>query len=322
MQYLAYGPRGTGPAPARPESRHEACDLGVPVSPSQGGPGEFACRLLRAREIASTGDRSRQAMVLHLAVLEHQVGRTTAAHVVKSAERASLPAAERRAQGRYPLLALDRLVGAVVSEIDRAVRALLAALPTGLPAALEQSGLHLIGATADERRRSVSGWLSGDGPPPPASAFWIVVAGAPPLELATRAVPGPAPGEWGRPACPWCGGTAWLSLLTDASGAQAGTARPCRRLVCGRCAGGWAYPLLACPACGERDPHRSRPYALSGQSWVRIDACEACHNYIKTFDLRADGAEGVVPFVDELVTGGLDRWAQERGLHRRGRLAS
>jgi FdhE protein len=51
---------------------------------------------------------------------------------------------------------------------------------------------------------------------------------------------------------------------------------------------------------------------------VRIDACDTCRAYVKTFDLRERGGKDVVPLVDDVATLTLDVWAHEQGLQRSG----
>jgi formate dehydrogenase maturation protein FdhE len=47
---------------------------------------------------------------------------------------------------------------------------------------------------------------------------------------------------------------------------------------------------------------------------VRIEACETCRRYVKSIDLTADAR--AVPEVDDLVSLGMDLWAQEQGYAR------
>jgi FdhE protein len=49
---------------------------------------------------------------------------------------------------------------------------------------------------------------------------------------------------------------------------------------------------------------------------VRVDCCETCHGYVKTFDLRQAAARDVVPIVDDVATLSLDLWVQARGFQR------
>jgi formate dehydrogenase maturation protein FdhE len=50
---------------------------------------------------------------------------------------------------------------------------------------------------------------------------------------------------------------------------------------------------------------------------VRIEACDTCRSYIKTFDLRQPGARDIVPLVDDVASANVvDLWALDQGLQR------
>jgi FdhE protein len=107
------------------------------------------------------------------------------------------------------------------------------------------------------------------------------------------------------PICPLC-----------SSKPQAGALRPegdggKRSLICALCALEWDYRRIVCPACGEEDVHKLAVYTTKEFTHVRVEACDACHTYIKTVDLTKDGH--AVPVVDELATLPLDLWAIEHG---------
>jgi len=97
-----------------------------------------------------------------------------------------------------------------------------------------------------------------------------------------------------------------------------------RSLVCGRCAGWWTFPRATCTWCGEADPRRLPSYVAEerGQGGgtnlrgIRIDGCETCSSYVKTFDLREAGGIELVPLVDDVATVSLDLWANDQGLAR------
>jgi FdhE protein len=48
--------------------------------------------------------------------------------------------------------------------------------------------------------------------------------------------------------------------------------------------------------------------------YVRLDACDTCHAYIKSIDLSKNGK--AVPVVDELASVSLNLWAQENNYHK------
>ena len=126
--------------------------------------------------------------------------------------------------------------------------------------------------------------------------------------------------DWTGAACPACGGLPQVSVIAPESGEFMGGSP--RSLVCGRCAGSWSGPRATCAWCGEDDPRHVSPYVAEAPEPptlgpARIDACETCRAYIKTFDLRAEGGVlAVVPLVDDVATVALDVWAQGRGFAR------
>ena len=92
-----------------------------------------------------------------------------------------------------------------------------------------------------------------------------------------------------------------------------------RWLVCSRCATWWPFARAVCPTCGEDDSRKLAAYAVEDLEPARIDACDTCRAYIKSFDLRRPGGRDAVPLVDDVATLALDLWAHEQGLHRRAR---
>jgi hypothetical protein len=270
----------------------------------RGGPGDFGARLNRVRRLLEEEGAGSAAEPLRLleAVLRHQQGR------VQAVAPAPLGTA-----GIRPLLDLEAAVGPVAAEIVVAVAALDVAGGV-LPAPLAEAGRGLAEGSEDGRRAVVEGWL-GDGPGvDPRAAFWARVGAGPALEPAAAAVELPTREEWAEPLCPACGGPAQASAIAPETGEfMAGSPR---FLVCGRCASWWAFPRATCPWCGEDDPRRLVPYVPDGRRFVRVDACETCRSYTKTFDLREPGAKDVVPLVDDVATLALDVWAHEQGLER------
>ena len=105
--------------------------------------------------------------------------------------------------------------------------------------------------------------------------------------------------------CPLCGGKPQVGALRpEGDGGK-------RSLICSLCGMEWPYRRIVCPACGEEDVHKLAVYTAKEFSHVRVEACEACHSYIKTVDLTKDGH--AVPVVDELATIPLNLWATEHG---------
>jgi len=108
--------------------------------------------------------------------------------------------------------------------------------------------------------------------------------------------------------CPLCGSKPQVGALRpEGDGGK-------RSLICSLCAMEWDYGRIACAACGEEDPQKRPIYIANEFSYVRVEACESCHRYIKTVDLTKNGH--AVPVVDELALIPLDLWAAERGYQK------
>jgi formate dehydrogenase maturation protein FdhE len=105
------------------------------------------------------------------------------------------------------------------------------------------------------------------------------------------------------PICPLCSSKPLVGVLRpEGDGGK-------RSLICSLCATEWNYRRLVCPGCGEEDVHKLAVYSAKEISSVRVEACDTCHQYIKTVDMTKDG--NAVPVVDELATLPLNLWAQE-----------
>ena len=279
----------------------------------RGAPGDFEGRLARAEELLSQGGAAAAPLRLLVDVLRHQAAESRRPAVAASAERVASGAAGRLAAGRFPLLDVDAAVAPVAAGIVGAVTAL--DRPGGaLTDALAAVGRALTSVSDAERTGLAEAWLEDPSGPEPRFGFWARVAAGAVLEPARAAVTTPGRGEWTGSACPACGGLPQASVIAEESGEFMGGSP--RSLVCGRCAGWWTFPRATCPECGEDDPRRLAPFVPDGRRAVRVDACETCGSYIKTFDLRQAGAVSIVPLVDDVATVSLDVWAHDQGLHR------
>ena len=119
----------------------------------------------------------------------------------------------------------------------------------------------------------------------------------------------PSPSSGSTPMrCPRCGGPPVVAVLREEShGAK-------RSLLCAFCLHEWHCLRLVCPACGEQDFDKLPIYTAEQFAHARMDACDRCHQYIKTIDLTKDGL--AVPCVDDIASVSLDLWARERGYTR------
>jgi FdhE protein len=111
-----------------------------------------------------------------------------------------------------------------------------------------------------------------------------------------------------QPLCPFCGSRPQVAVLRqEGDGGK-------RSLVCALCATEWNFRRLACPNCGEENKDHLPVFAAEEFNYVRVDACDSCHTYIKSFDLTKNGH--AVPMVDELATVSLNLWAQENNYQK------
>ncbi len=108
--------------------------------------------------------------------------------------------------------------------------------------------------------------------------------------------------------CPVCGAPPVLGVLRpEGQGAK-------RALICSLCLTEHEYMRVICPACGERRFEALPIYTAEQFDYVRIDACDSCHRYLKTIDLTKNGL--AVHVVDDIASVSLDLWARERGYER------
>jgi formate dehydrogenase maturation protein FdhE len=147
-------------------------------------------------------------------------------------------------------------------------------------------------------------WLRGDELIP-VEAYLVRASAGPVLEAMDEPI-GTVAGER---CCPSCGGLPQLSYFAITG--EALVTGP-RYLLCSRCGHAWVFSRMVCAGCGERASDRLAIYREEEQfPHLRIDACQTCHQYLLTLDLRRDTA--AVPLVDELAALPLDLYARERG---------
>lgn len=111
---------------------------------------------------------------------------------------------------------------------------------------------------------------------------------------------------WLHPYCPICGSGPSMAQL-------AGT-EPARRrmLVCGSCGTRWRFSRMGCPFCEKTDDQGLSVLSVQGEKQFRIDYCDACHGYLKTY--AGEGNESVL--LTDWTSLHLDLLAKDRGLKR------
>jgi FdhE protein len=112
--------------------------------------------------------------------------------------------------------------------------------------------------------------------------------------------------RWLRSYCPTCGALAAMAQLVGTDPGRL------RFLSCGCCRSRWRYRRTGCPFCQSEDDHRLAVVAVEGESGLRIDYCEACGGYVKTYE--GQGNESVL--LADWTSLHLDIIARDRGLNR------
>ena len=112
--------------------------------------------------------------------------------------------------------------------------------------------------------------------------------------------------RWLRSYCPTCGSRPSMAQLVGADPGRL------RLLSCGRCKTRWRYRRIGCPFCENRNYDRLTVLLVEGEGGLRIDYCEGCRGYLKTYD--GEGSEEVL--LADWTSIHLDTVARDRGLIR------
>jgi FdhE protein len=83
--------------------------------------------------------------------------------------------------------------------------------------------------------------------------------------------------RWLRSCCPTCGSEPAMAHLTGVDPGRQ------RRLSCGCCGTRWRYGRTTCPFCAVQ-AHRLASLDVEGEAGLRIDYCDACRAYLKTYN--------------------------------------
>jgi FdhE protein len=112
--------------------------------------------------------------------------------------------------------------------------------------------------------------------------------------------------RWLRRYCPTCGSPPAMAQLVGVDPGRK------RLLTCGRCATQWRYVRTMCPFC-ESDAQKLTCIAIEGEGGLRVDYCETCKGYLKTYN--GEGDEQVL--LADWTSLHLDQLALDRGLQRK-----
>ena len=110
---------------------------------------------------------------------------------------------------------------------------------------------------------------------------------------------------WLRNYCPTCGSAPTMAHLIATGDGRA------RHLSCGCCHTFWRYRRRGCPFCEDADDRRLAVISFEGECGLRIDCCQACGGYLKTYT----GDNEVL--LADWTSLHLDVVANDRGLKRR-----
>ena len=114
--------------------------------------------------------------------------------------------------------------------------------------------------------------------------------------------------EWSENFCPICGRRpvmAWLKKLTEGRA---------RYLSCGGCRTLWHWRRVGCPYCGNDDLERIHIIEFDGKRTIRLDVCDECHAYLKTYG--EDDEPDI--YLRDWTTLHLDLSAEEQHLRKCG----
>jgi len=111
--------------------------------------------------------------------------------------------------------------------------------------------------------------------------------------------------HWLRNYCPTCGSLPAMAQL-------AGIESRLRHLSCGCCGTRWRFERARCPFCENRDDHQLGVVTIEGEEGLRIDYCESCSGYLKTY--AGTGSECLL--LADWSSLHLDIIAADRGLKR------
>jgi FdhE protein len=112
--------------------------------------------------------------------------------------------------------------------------------------------------------------------------------------------------HWLRGYCPICGSPPAMAQLVGIDPGRL------RLLSCGCCSMRWRFRRTGCPFCETPDDHRLSALAIEGEKYLRIDFCQSCHAYLKTYN--GEGSEPL--YLADWTSLHLDIIARDRGLKR------
>jgi FdhE protein len=111
--------------------------------------------------------------------------------------------------------------------------------------------------------------------------------------------------SWNKGYCPLCGSMPEISFLQGDEGQ--------RWLKCSFCSHEWRFARLVCPFCESDDHANLLVHYIAGREEERVEACNGCHRYVLSIDLRQRPDRSVLD-VAAIGLVHLDVIAQQKGL--------
>lgn len=243
-------------------------------------------RLDRARALLQASPWAREVLTLYVSLLEFQ-------KAVYGQSLANSNAAPLRQQ--FDLIAAQKHVPQLVALIRQSGPAMLKQQANEFSSFTPEQTLHVFESVLDNTHEFNAPYLL---------ARMIL---QPMAERLAETSVEPPPSVAGN-RCPRCQGEPQLAVIrAEGDGGK-------RSLLCSFCLAEWEYRRILCPVCGEHDNARLPRYNDENAPALRVEACDSCHSYLKSFDLTVDGL--IVPIVDEIATAPLDLWAAEKGYQK------
>ena len=112
--------------------------------------------------------------------------------------------------------------------------------------------------------------------------------------------------RWLRSYCPACGSPPAMAQLVGNDPGRL------RFLSCGCCGTQWRFQRTGCPFCENKDDHRLAILSIGGEGGLRLDYCEHCDGYLKTYS----GTGNETFLMADWTSLHLDILAHDRGLQR------
>jgi len=111
---------------------------------------------------------------------------------------------------------------------------------------------------------------------------------------------------WEGGNCPLCGEKPHYGLLSSEDGAK--------QLECWSCGTKWLHTRIKCPYCDNTDMEKLGFFTVEDNEKVRVNYCQKCCQYCKTFDARKFHADGdVVLTIHNLASLDYDLLARREG---------